>query len=65
LEAVILSGPRRGEIVTFPANTPQEPGAKDVETLNGALNDLNLALDRVSAELRLALQSLKPKGTEA
>ncbi|MBI5383125.1 MAG: hypothetical protein HZA90_00405 [Verrucomicrobia bacterium] len=49
----------------FPANAPQQTGAKDVETLNRALGDLDLALERVSSELRAALQSLKPKATEA
>lgn len=65
LEAVILSGPRRGEIVTFPASTPQQAGATDVEILNRALDELDQALQRVSTELRAALQSLKPKSTEA
>ncbi len=60
LEAVILSGPRRGEIVTLPADTPDQPGAKDMETLNGALDELNSALERVASELRAALQSLQP-----
>lgn len=61
LEAVILSGPRRGEIVTFSADTPQAPGAQDVETLDAALDDLNSGLARVYAEVRAALQSLKSR----
>jgi hypothetical protein len=65
MEAVILSGPRRGEIVTFPAGSPQQPDAKDVEALNGALDELDRALQRVSTELRAALRSFKPKSTEA
>jgi len=64
LEAVILSGPRRGEIVTLPPGTPTAPNAEDVEALDGALDNLNRALERVSSELRAALQSLKPKPQE-
>ena len=49
LEAVILSGPRRGEIVTLPASSAFQPLAENLDSLNGALDDLNLALERVSA----------------
>jgi hypothetical protein len=59
LEAVILSGPRRGEIITLPAEVPKT-GSEEIEALNTVLNELNLALERVSTELRTTLQSLKP-----
>jgi transposase-like protein len=65
LEAVILSGPRRGEIVTFPAGNPEQPNPKEVEALNRVLDELNEALSNVSTELRAALRSLKPKSKEA
>jgi len=65
LEVVILSGPRRGEIMMLPAGTPRQPAADEVEALHGALDELNLAIERVTTELRAALQSLKPRTTGA
>jgi hypothetical protein len=64
-EAVILSGPRRGEIVTFSPDSPQQPSGHDLELLNGALDELNRALERVSTELRAMLAALQPRTKEA
>lgn len=65
LEAVILTGPRRGEIVEFPVHSPQQLGGGDLETLNCAVEDLDSALDRVAAELRATLVSFRPNTAEA
>jgi hypothetical protein len=59
LEAVIISGPRRGEIVSLSDKTPRQPGVKEIKELNRALDGFNLALQKVSTELRAALQTLK------
>jgi hypothetical protein len=62
-EAVILSGPRRGEIVTLPPEGSQV-GSGEVEAISEAMDALNAALQRVTAELRATLQALRPPPLE-
>ena len=58
VEAVIISGPRRGEIVQLSDEAIAEVSDADVTALNEALDELLGALDRVSAEVRATLEVL-------
>ena len=63
VEAVIISGPRRGEIVQIADETVVEISDEDVVALNTALDDLLVAIDRVATEIRTTIDILsKPAG---
>jgi hypothetical protein len=63
VEAVIISGPRRGEIVQIADETVVEVSDEDVVALNAALDDLLVAIDRVATEMRTTIDTLsKPVG---
>ena len=64
VEAVIISGPRRGEIVQLSDEAIAEVSAADVTALNEALDELLGALDRVSAEVRATLEVLSEQVSE-
>ena len=55
VEAVIISGPRRGEIVQLSDEAIAEVSDADVTALNEALDELLGALDRVAAEVHATL----------
>jgi hypothetical protein len=46
VEAVIISGPRQGEIVRLPDKTIRELSDEDLQVLNAALDDLIVAIER-------------------
>ena len=54
VEAVIISGPRRGEIVQLHDGEIEETeiSDEDIQLLNNALDDLIAAIDRLSAQVR-------------
>jgi len=58
VEAVIISGDRKGQIIHLPFGG--EPGLTetDVTALNTALDQLLNAIDRVSAEVRTTIAEL-------
>ena len=56
--AVIISGPRRGEIVQLSDEAIAEVSDADVTALNEALDELLGALDRVTAEVHATLEVL-------
>jgi hypothetical protein len=58
VEAVIISGPRRGEIVQLSDDAIAEVSDVDIIALNEALDGLLVALDRVAAEVRATLEVL-------
>jgi hypothetical protein len=63
VEAVIISGPRRGEIVKIADETVVEVSDEDIVALNTALDDLLVAIDRVATEMRTTIDTLsKPAG---
>jgi hypothetical protein len=63
VEAVIISGPRRGEIVQIADETVVEVSDEDIVALNTALDDLLVAIDRVATEMRTTIDTLsKPAG---
>ena len=57
VEAVIISGPRRGEIVQLADEAIAEVSDADITALNEALDELLVALDRVVIEVRDALEA--------
>ena len=59
VEAVIISGSRKGEIVRLPDIFSGELVTEDVEALNVSLNDLIAAMDRLSTEVRATVSSLR------
>lgn len=60
-EAVIISGPRRGEIVKL-SGQDLPPGAAEWRKLDQALDKLNAKLAAVSREFRAAAKSLSRSG---
>lgn len=64
VEAVIISGSRKGEIVHVPEDTPAVVSEEDIKTLNKALDDFIAAIERVSAKVRAMTEELR-NGMEA
>jgi hypothetical protein len=65
IEAVIISGPRRGEIVQLPEDAIPEISEAEVKLLNAGLDQVEAALDRFEAAVETAIErfSAPPKGT--
>lgn len=61
IEAVIISGPRRGEIVCLPEDAIPEVTDEELQLLNKALDDLIAAIDRVSDEVRATTDSVRKR----
>jgi hypothetical protein len=60
IEAVIISGPRRGEIIRLPVDALAEVTAEvDIEMLNEALDMLITAIEWLSAEMRATSAALQ------
>jgi len=60
VEAVILSGPRRGEIVQLSDVAIAEVSDVDIIALHEALDGLLVAFDRVATEVRATLEAFLP-----
>ena len=58
VEAVIISGPRRGEIIRLPDEATAEVSDEDLQVLNAALDDLIVAIERVATEVHATVQTL-------
>ena len=58
IEAVIISGPRRGEIVQLPEEALPEFSDTELEQLNAGLDDVIAAIDRLSAEYHASTKAL-------
>jgi hypothetical protein len=58
VEAVIISGPRRGEIIQLLAEDIAEVSNEDLQLLNGALDGLIGTIDRVAAEVHATTEAL-------
>jgi hypothetical protein len=60
IEAVIISGERRGEIVRLPeATRATDVSDEEVRMLNEALDALIAAVDRVALEVRATVEALR------
>ena len=64
VEAVIISGPRRGEIVRLPETALAEVSPDYVQMLDEALDQLLAAIGRVSEEVRATTEALRERGTD-
>ena len=60
-EAVIISGPRRGEIIHLPDNDSVEISSDDFQMLNEVLDLLISKLENLSREIRLTTDAMKPR----
>jgi hypothetical protein len=65
VEAVIISGPRRGEIVRLPDEAITEVSDEDLQVLNAALDDLIVAIERVATELHATVETLRENAGQA
>jgi hypothetical protein len=57
VEAVIISGPRRGEIIQLPDEDIAGVSNEDIQLLNEALDELIGAIDRVATEVRGTIEA--------
>jgi hypothetical protein len=64
VEVVIISGPRRGEIVQLSDEAIAEVSDADITVLNEALDGLLVALDHVADEVHATLEILGEQGRE-
>jgi hypothetical protein len=62
IEAVIISGPRRGEIIQLPDAALAEISSEDIKMLNEALDGLLTAIVGVSTEVRATIETLRERG---
>jgi len=58
-EAVIISGPRRGEIIALRDDQMPDLSEQDINALNEALDQLNARLEVLNHELRLAAEAFR------
>jgi hypothetical protein len=65
VEAVIISGPRRGEIVRLPDDATTEISDEDLQELNAALDDLIIAIERVATEVHANVETLRESAGQA
>ena len=65
VEAVIISGPRRGEIIQLPDATIPEASDEELQALNEALDALMMAIDHVATEVRITLEALSAQVGES
>jgi hypothetical protein len=62
VEAVIISGPRRGEIIQLPDEDIAEVSHEDMQLLHEALDGLIGAIDRVATEVRATIAAFHEEG---
>jgi hypothetical protein len=65
VEAVIISGPRRGEIVRLSDEAITEVSDEDLQVLNAALDDLIVAIERVATEVHATVETLRENAGQA
>jgi hypothetical protein len=58
VEAVIISDPRRGEIVRLPDEAISKLSDEDLQALNAAMDDLIAAIERVATEVQATVETL-------
>ena len=59
IEAVIISGFRKGQIVRLPEDVLAEVSDEDIKMLNEALDGLIAAIDRLSMEVRATIKAFQ------
>ena len=65
VEAVIISGPRRGEIIQLPDAAVAEASDEELQALSEALDALSAAIGRVATEVRATVVALGERVGEA
>jgi hypothetical protein len=65
VEAVIISGPRRGEIIQLPAEDIAEVSNEDIQLLNKALDELIGAIDKIATEVRGTIEAFHERVGES
>jgi hypothetical protein len=65
VEAVIISGPRRGEIIQLPDEEIAVMSNEDIQLLNEALDELIGAIDRVATEVRATSEAFRERVGES
>ena len=65
VEAVIISGPRRGEIIQLPDEAMAEVSDQDMQAFNTALDGLVVALERVSTEVHATIEAFRERVGES
>ncbi len=61
LEAVIISGSRKGQIIRLPNSAELELTPEELHLLDEALDTLLTKLDRLAEEMRLTKEALRPR----
>ena len=61
VEAVIISGPRKGEIIRLPRGESGDVAPEELQALNEALDMFNAKLESLSREIRLTVEAVKPR----
>lgn len=59
VEAVIISGPKRGEIIQLAEDTMAEVSERDITALNESLDELIIAIEKVAGEIRTTVAVLR------
>lgn len=59
IEAVIISGPKKGEIIFLEDDTFVAGSDAEIEALNNALDSLTSSIERVSLEIRTTIEALR------
>lgn len=59
VEAVIISGPRKGEIVALPDDRSEDYSDEDIRLLNESLDQIIARLDRLSHEMDMTIEAFR------
>jgi hypothetical protein len=65
VEAVIISGPRRGEIIQLPDEEIAAMSNEDIQLLNEALDELIGAIDKIATEVRGTIEAFHERVGES
>jgi hypothetical protein len=65
VEAVIISGPRRGEIIQLLDEDIAEVSNEDIQLLNKALDELIGAIDKIATEVRGTIEAFHERVGES
>ena len=61
MEAVIISGPRKGEIIRLSGSESFEVSPEELQALNDALDVFDAKLGKLAQVMRTTKEALKPR----
>lgn len=61
VEAVIISGPRKGQIIRLTGGESIEVSPEELQALNDALDVFDAKLDKLAQVMRMTKEALKPR----